>query len=272
MSSERLAVSAADLDDVDLDALDQFLEARVPAALLGGPREPRPATNAPSASAPLQPRDEIAVRLGLLARISPRLVPTLSGLYLFGKLPQLYFPEWGVVCTASRHLGILDPIERRADLDGNLGALVEQAVRFVGVSDAPVDEAEAEQAEYDADAVREAIVNALVHRDLRKPSRVAIRVFVDRLEIWSPGGPPEGVTELDELARGGGVSHPRNPVLASVARSLGIGEQLGRGLLRIGHQHDGAREHRAEIRPSTKDVLVVLPSRWNRPRAPAGLS
>ena len=76
--------------------------------------------------------------------------------------------------------------------------------------------------------MREAVVNALVHRDLRRAGRIAIRRFHDRLEVWSPGSLPEGLSDVSELLREGGVPHPRNPILAAFARSLGIGEQRPR--------------------------------------------
>jgi ATP-dependent DNA helicase RecG len=112
----------------------------------------------------------------------------------------------------------------------------------------------------------------LVHRDMRKPSRVALRLFADRLEVWSPGGPPEGVTDLEDLAREGGVSVPRNPLLASAARSMGFGEQLGRGLHLLVHRSGTGPEQRPELRVTSKDVLVVIPSRWKRPRIAQELS
>lgn len=266
MSNERLGVSAADLDDLDLAALDAFLAARAP-ALLGA-----------------LSRDDVAVRLGLLTRVAPRVLPTLVGLYLFGKMPQSYFPEWGVVCSFSHGRTLLDPIERRVDLDGGLQALFDGARGFVaemsgaragegGLGPAGRGPREApEGAEYDEGVVREALINALVHRDLRKPSRVAVRMFADRLEVWSPGGPPEGVTDLEELGREGGLSAPRNPIAASAARVLGLGEQLGRGLTVMLHHGGASLERRLELRASPREVLVVIPSRWRRPHTAAELS
>lgn len=238
MSNERLGVSGAELDDLDLPALDAFLRHRVPAWL------------------DVMSRDDVAVKVGAAAKISPRVVPSVAGLYVFGKAPQLVFPEWGVGCVAFKGRLVTDPILARVDLDGSLAALADGATQFVAErSGGAVDE-------YPADLVREAIVNALVHRDLRKPSRVAVRVFTDRVEIWSPGGPPEGVPELDDLARDGGVSFPRNPLVASFARALGLAEHVGRGLALL--QRASTPAWRAELRVSPRDVVVVLPSRWDR--------
>lgn len=243
MSNERLGVSGADLDDLELPRLEAFLLERAPAlfATLG--------------------RDELGVRAGLLTRIAPRVVPSVAGLYLFGKLPQLYFPEWTVTCAAFRGSSLADPVATRLDVDGSIVALMEGCAGFVA---GPPDELGEGASEYEGALVREAIINALIHRDLRKPSHVALRRFVDRLEIWSPGGPPEGMSDLEEVARDGGMSSPRNPLVAGTARRLGLGEQLGRGLVLL--VRGGSQDVRVEVRASPRDVLVTIPSRWHRPR------
>jgi len=251
MSHERLALSSADLEDLDVPALDAFLVARAPGLLA--------ATS----------RDEAATRLGLLGRSAPRTVPTLVGLYVFGRVPQYLFPEWGVGCAAIEGRSLTDPIRKREDLEGPVVKLLDQALAFVRAESGGGDE-------YPEGAVREALANALIHRDLRKASRVAVRVFSDRLEIWSPGGPPEGYTDLDDLAREGGISAPRNPLLASVARQLGVGEQIGRGLVvtraSLPANRRGEVDAKVELRSTPRDVLVVIPSSWQRPRDAQELS
>ncbi len=248
MSHERLAVSSADLEDLDVGALDAFLLRRAPSLYA--------ATS----------RDEAGIRLGLLGKIAPRTVASLVGLYVFGRAPQHVFPEWGVGCVSIDGRSLTDTIRHRADLDGGLGALLDQSLPFVHA------QAGGGAEEYADVAVREALVNALVHRDLKRPSRVAVRVFADRLEIWSPGGPPDGASDLEELAREGGVSVPRNPLLAAIARELGIGEQIGRGLALVARATSTPADGRVELRATPRDVLVTIPSRWQRPRAAQELS
>ncbi|MFO0618079.1 MAG: ATP-binding protein [Polyangiaceae bacterium] len=243
MSQERLGVSGAELDDLDLPAVDAFLKRRAPAWL------------------EVMSRDDVAIKVGVAAKLAPRVVPTLAGLYVFGKSPQFVFPELGVGCVAFRGRLITDEIRERLDLEGPLPSLVDGAARFVASCSG-----DAADEEYPLELVREVIVNALVHRDLRKPSRVAVRVFTDRVEVWSPGGPPEGAPELDDLAREGGVSHPRNPLVAAFARTLGLAEHVGRGLALLQRAATTAPSGgwRAELRVSTRDVSVILPSRWDR--------
>jgi ATP-dependent DNA helicase RecG len=69
--------------------------------------------------------------------------------------------------------------------------------------------------EYPLSAVREAILNALIHRDYTSTGRIQIRVYDDRMVITNPGGLPEGITVSDLLREPHG-SLPRNPILAQV--------------------------------------------------------
>ena len=77
---------------------------------------------------------------------------------------------------------------------------------------------------------------------------------------------------FEELAREGGVSVPRNPLLAAIARELGIGEQIGRGLALVARATSTPADGRVELRATPRDVLVMIPSRWQRLRAAQELS
>ena len=78
-------------------------------------------------------------------------------------------------------------------------------------------------------ALREAIVNALAHRDYRSNANVQIYIFEDRVEIVSPGGLPAGMTP--ELL--GIKSIPRNPLLFGMLYRMNAVEQVGSGVRRI---------------------------------------
>jgi len=78
-------------------------------------------------------------------------------------------------------------------------------------------------------ALREAIVNALAHRDYRSAANVQIYIFEDRVEIVSPGGLPAGMTP--EML--GLKSFPRNPLLFGMLYRMDAVEQVGSGIRRI---------------------------------------
>ncbi|HPQ38658.1 MAG TPA: ATP-binding protein, partial [Synergistaceae bacterium] len=81
------------------------------------------------------------------------------------------------------------------------------------------------------DALREAVLNALVHRDYAVPSPIQIRVYEDRLKIWNPAVLPEG-WNLEKLL-GLHASYPYNPHVANAFFRSGEIESWGRGIERI---------------------------------------
>jgi hypothetical protein len=119
-------------------------------------------------------RDDAAIRLGFFAKVAPRVVPTIVGLYLFGRCPQLVFPEWGLGCAAFAGTSIDAPITRRADAEGPLAALLESGLSFVRSHSGAEDDSSSEYSRRWCGAV----TNAL-DRDLRKGVGCSWR-FTDR--------------------------------------------------------------------------------------------
>ncbi|MDD7602683.1 MAG: ATP-binding protein [Firmicutes bacterium] len=76
-------------------------------------------------------------------------------------------------------------------------------------------------------AFREAVANALAHRNWDMNSHVRISLFKDRIEIKSPGGLPKGITEEEYLS--GEISCLRNPVLGNVFFRMRYIEMFGTG-------------------------------------------
>jgi ATP-dependent DNA helicase RecG len=79
-------------------------------------------------------------------------------------------------------------------------------------------------------AFREAFVNALVHRDYSRLGAVHVRLDDDGMTISSPGGFVEGVNLQNLLVT---EPRPRNPLLADIAKRIGLAERTGRGIDRI---------------------------------------
>lgn len=86
--------------------------------------------------------------------------------------------------------------------------------------------------EFPYKAVREAVINALIHRDYTSTGRVQIRVYDDRMIISNPGGLPAGLT-VGDLLREPHDSLPRNPILAQVCYYARLVEQWGSGTIRM---------------------------------------
>ncbi len=86
-----------------------------------------------------------------------------------------------------------------------------------------------EKHEYPLSAIREAIVNAIVHRDYSSPSKVQVRIFNDYIEVWNPGKLPEGWT-IEKLKQKH-ESIPKNPLLFKQFFWIRYVEDVGGGTL-----------------------------------------
>lgn len=106
-----------------------------------------------------------------------------------------------------------------------------------------------ERPELPEEALREAVANAVAHRDYRSTANVQIYVFKDRVEIVSPGGLPAGMTEADL----GTKSLPRNPLLFGMLYRMDVVEQIGSGIRRI---RDLCREH------GVQEPIIDLSEHW----------
>jgi ATP-dependent DNA helicase RecG len=89
-----------------------------------------------------------------------------------------------------------------------------------------------ERWDYPLDAVREIVVNAIVHRDYRDSSDSVIKIFDDRIEFYNPGKLPEGLS-IEKLLSGDYISTIRNKKIAEVFKEANIIEKYGSGIRRI---------------------------------------
>ena len=87
-----------------------------------------------------------------------------------------------------------------------------------------------EKGEYPVAAIREMLLNALVHRTYMG-SMIQLRVYDNKLTLWNEGNLPEGM-ELESLKRHH-ISRPRNPVIADICFKAGYIDSWGRGTLKI---------------------------------------
>jgi ATP-dependent DNA helicase RecG len=89
-----------------------------------------------------------------------------------------------------------------------------------------------ERFDYPLDALREIVVNMIVHRDYREPSASIVKIFDDRMEFYNPGGLFGGIT-IDDLLSGNYTSKSRNKLLAKAFKEIGLIERYGSGIRRI---------------------------------------
>lgn len=171
---------------------------------------------------------------------------TVAGLLLFCSNPNRFLPHAGIDVaaypgkekdyTAKERAAIRGPMTALFGIEGLVeNGLVEQAVAFVKrntqILTGLVDGARREERWlYPEEAVREAVVNALVHRDyLLSGTTIELSIYEDRLEIVSPGRLPNGITPQRMVT---GCRSARNQLLKDVMRDYGYLEHMGMGIPR----------------------------------------
>lgn len=169
--------------------------------------------------------------LNLLAKS----VPTKGAVLLFGKAPERHIHSAEITCLHFHGTEIEKPIPSQQVYHGTLFELVDQAVDFVMARIARAVEPSSASPEsrirYEVPyrVVREAIVNAVAHRNYASRSGVQVMVFADRIEVWNPGGLPEDLTV--EQLRSPHPSVPRNRLLCEPLFLAHYIERAGTGTL-----------------------------------------
>jgi ATP-dependent DNA helicase RecG len=208
------------------------------------------------------PDAELAQALGLARTYEGRLVPTVGGLLVLGRegairrlMPtheaafQVLREDRGVAFNEFYREPLLKLFER---MEGLFKAYNTEEELTFGLYRVPIPL-------FPPEAFREALANALVHRDYRVLGTVYVRIDPEAggLVISNPGGFVEGVTLENLLVV---EPRPRNPLLADVFKRLGLVERTGRGIDRIFREVLGLGRRPPDYSGSTEDtVKVVLP-------------
>ncbi len=243
---ESQTVPGATLDDLDDEILEEYRRNR----LQRGP------------SGAVLTRRELLRDAGA---ITTQDEPTVAGILLFGKNPNTFLPQTGVVMvrfagTSLRQAARGDQrYGRRVEISGPAARIIESTwqVLFEELHREPVHDGLERRETYalPPEAVREAMVNAVCHRDYTvRGQRVEIRLFDDRMEIHSPGGLPGHIT-LDNILD---EHYSRNPRLVRGLYHWGYIEELGQGVDII---YDAMRrEHHPdpEFREAGAGLVVTL--------------
>lgn len=171
----------------------------------------------------------VLIELGLIEKNRPR----IAALMLFGNKPQRFCPAATVKCSHYHGTEVARPIPSQQMFGGTLFEQTDAAADFVlSRLDRTIGNREEatsanEKLEIPKEAIREIIVNAVVHRDYDSNASVQIDIFADRVEIMNPGGLPADLT-VDDLVNEH-LSVPVNPFLARPFYLAGYINQLGYG-------------------------------------------
>ena len=259
-------VPGATLEDLDLDRIEAYFRCVREQAT-------------PERADPEAWRN-LLVNTELLIQDRDRLIPTAGAILSFGHRPNRFLPQAGISAAAYPGNEKDYAARERAVLRGPLApllsptgkrlenGLVEEAMDFVhrniGV-DAHIDEGgrRIERREYPLEAVREAVVNAIVHRDYTiAVTDIELAIYSDRLEVISPGNLPNTVT-VEKMKMG--YRAARNELLREIFRDYRYIEASGMGIprkiIRGMREHNGTEPDLIE----TEDRFTVR--LWKAPRA-----
>ena len=184
-----------------------------------------------------QPVEELLVQIGAMAATEGQPRPTLTGMLFFGRQPQRFYPSFTITLlhfagTSTARATPEAPLYLdNREFQGTLPAMIDatRATIFEKLSKQAVMDGFVRQdvPEYPEFAYREAIVNAVGHRDYKlEGSFIQVRLFADRLEVQSPGGLGGHLTVDNILYE----QYTRNPHIMRLLEDFGYVERRGLGV------------------------------------------
>jgi len=179
-------------------------------------------------------RNAILKNLKCASDVNSELCFTNAGALFFRKNDEdVEFRHAGLVCALYKgtdKVYILDAKELNGDIMGKVDDAILFLKKHLRMSYKIVSVRRENILELPEDALREAVVNAVCHRDyFEKGARVMVEIFDDRVDIVSPGGVCKGITPENF----GTISITRNSIIAGMLHRSGYIEQMGTGIRRM---------------------------------------
>lgn len=178
---------------------------------------------------------DLLKNMKLLTEQNGTLLLTVAGLLLFGKDPQRHLPYTRLSAIRFAGTEVSEQMDDRKEITGKLSEIIDQTLVFIRRNTRTAAKIEGLKREdlpqYDEIALREAVVNAVAHRDYSiTGSQIRLFIFDDRIEIRSPGRLPNTIT-LENIRVG--VHAERNPRLCTILTHLGYMSDIGTGIPRL---------------------------------------
>jgi ATP-dependent DNA helicase RecG len=239
---DEIEVAKAKFDDIDLEYFEKFMQ-----QFYGFKPE----------------ESQIFNYLKNLKIITERKKPTLAGLLFFGINPQNYFPYAKIIAAYIPGEDISIPPADKKDFEGKIPEMLENLMRYLRIylrREHKIKSLEPEEyPEIPEEAIREAIVNAVAHRDYTVRAPIRVLIFKDRIEFHSPGKLPNTVTI--ESIKIGGAHVLRNPAIYNFLLKIGLVTDLGSGVMRIiklVKEHVGKD---VELKETETEFVLTIPRR-----------
>ncbi len=241
---DETPIYSTDIQSIDFNGLSDFINQR-------------------KKSVDIQDKTAFLKSFKLILEENHRFYATAAGILLFSKEPQYYLPEAFVICThfqgkEGRH------VLATRDCTGTLFQQVNDCLTFLSerlyhqfeINGAQRDE----KLEIPQEALREIVINAIVHRNYQIPGPAKIAIYADRVEIFSPGNFP-GPLQTDKLEMG--ITYIRNPVICRVFREAGYIEKLGSGFITLFSSYRERKLPTPSVIESNGFVKCILPRPLN---------
>ena len=223
------------------------------------------------------PEHALVMRGLAIQRPDAAAVVTHAAFLLFGSRPANRFPQCEILADAYDDIRVSGKPKGQETIGESILAAIPKALAFVDQHTfhphRVVRLNNIRLNEYPNRALREALVNALAHRNYEDATRkISLRVFKDRIEIASPGYPLKPLT-LAKLRAGKYRPCSRNPLIAQTLASFGLMEQRGTGFARM---RDAMIDHGLDVPAFTEQdgyFIVTFPGpneNYDRLRVPAG--
>lgn len=242
MFYDEIEIVKASFDDIDVDYFEEFMK-----RFYGFTPD----------------EEQIFNYLKNLKIITERRKPTLAGLLFFGINPQDYFPYAKITAAYIPGEDVSIPPADKKDFNGKIPEMLEKFIQYLRIylrEEHRIKSLEPEvYPEIPEEAVREAIVNAVAHRDYTVRAPIRVFIFRDRIEFHSPGKLPNTVTI--ESIKIGGAHVLRNPTIYNLLSKMGLVTDLGSGvmrIIRIVKEHVGKD---VELKETETEFILTIPRR-----------
>ncbi|MDE0018723.1 MAG: helix-turn-helix domain-containing protein [Candidatus Poribacteria bacterium] len=187
--------------------------------------------------------------------------PTHAGILFFGNYPQSFLQNAQLRIVRFKGISVTHPVLDRLDCSGALWEMVDAAEEFIRKNIRLLSFRTSrsfqrdDKFEYPLKALREAIINALIHRNYQKHSDVRVFIFDTRVEVINPGTFPEGVSPDAP------VHEPVNPILSQFMYDIGFIERYGSGIKMMKRLSNewGNKAPRYEFHPLETKIIFDSP-------------
>ena len=247
-SWDQFFVTRAGMDDIDEKKVEWYLTRRETIRNVAKPQDM-----------------SLTALLKNIDGISDEEIPTHAGILFFGKYPQRFFQNAQLRVVRFKGISVTHPVINRLDCSGALWEMVDAAEEFIRKNIRLLSLRTSrsfqrdDKFEYPLDALREAIINALIHRDYQATADVRVFIFDNRVEVINPGTFPEGVNPDKPTHK------PVNPILSRFMYDIGFIERYGSGIRMMKRlsKEWGNKEPRYEFHPLETTIIFDSPIQEN---------